>query len=904
MSVRTPIYSIVLAAGKGRRMRNQVCHKVCFQIAGIPAIHRALDAYNRIGVTRNVIVVGDLAGQVVETVGRKFRNVVFAYQPDALGTGDAARCGLQALSEISPEARILVVAGDKIIDNATLTRLVERCEETDADLGVLVSPATWGGESAGRVLFDSADRPLAIVESADIRLRACRAAVLKFLNSDDCVATADDLRTMVTRHLGKSGMLETVFEADLSAALSDPIDRRVLSERLRQLACDFRFDDSALTFTAAEAQAAPWCNESVYLVRKRALDFGLEFLPSRNAQGELYLTDGIGAIFRAGGEQGPRFRVCHVPTTTQWEVLSYNNPEELLHIEDFFQGRRRQTLEDLQARLGPQRMRTVRQWLELFPEQGQPTSSVSAALAEFYGTDPTTLQERCHAYRAALTCFRDNFGEDRHAILVRSPGRINVMGRHIDWQGGRCNLMAVSQECVMVVSPRSDDAIEARNVHPDQFPDVSISLGQLVSWLNWDDWLSVVNSGELLRHLRESAGNWSLYIEAAMLRLQMAYRDRQFCGMDLAVCGNIPVAAGLSSSSAIVVATAESALALHDLDITPRQFVNFCGEGEWFVGTRGGSADHAAMKYGARSTINHVKFHDFELLQQLAFPATHTLVVCNSHVQARKAGGARQAFNSRVGSYLAGIQLVRSHFRQYAALIQFVRDISPEVLQVPPSRIYEILMALPETITAAEVRRRFQTQPDHWATLSSHFDDVPGPTLYPVRGVVMFGVAECQRAIRAADCLARGDMEELGALMTISHNGERCFTTRPDGTQVAFETDISDRALQALIADLTSQDLQRTERAQLYNQPGAYRCSTPEIDAIVDTALRTPGVAGAQIAGAGLGGCAMILVRNDAVTQLEHRLNQDYFQPRDLPPGTIRCLPSAGSGLLAIGGNP
>ncbi len=100
MPESTPLFTIVLAAGKGRRMRNRYMHKVCFDIAGVPTIVRALDTYNRLGVLQNVIVVGEMAGQVVETVGERFSNVVFAYQPDALGTGDAARCGLQALAAI------------------------------------------------------------------------------------------------------------------------------------------------------------------------------------------------------------------------------------------------------------------------------------------------------------------------------------------------------------------------------------------------------------------------------------------------------------------------------------------------------------------------------------------------------------------------------------------------------------------------------------------------------------------------------------------------------------------------------------------------------------------------------------------------------------------------------------
>ena len=53
--------------------------------------------------------------------------------------------------------------------------------------------------------------------------------------------------------------------------------------------------------------------------------------------------------------------------------------------------------------------------------------------------------------------------------------------------------------------------------------------------------------------------------------------------------------------------------------------------------------------------------------------------------------------------------------------------------------------------------------------------------------------------------------------------------------------------------DLESGEPERVERAQLHWQPGSYRCSVPEIDHMVDLALRVEGVVGAQLAGAGLG---------------------------------------------------
>lgn len=905
MPDESPLFTIVLAAGKGRRMRNRYMHKVCFDIAGVPTIVRALDTFNRLGVTQNIVVVGEMAGQVVETVGERFSNVIFAYQPLALGTGDAARCGLQALTALHNDIRILVVAGDKVIDSSVLARLIDSFCSSGSDLQILATPSELGGASAGRILLDKSGRPAAIAELADIRLRACRAAIGQYLEAAGDGATADGLQQILAACSGKLPALEVIFGPEVGHELSpmeagDRIDACRLLDVLHRLPSSFRLAEDGDDVAAATALDSPLRNESVYLVRKGALAYGLQHMVTDNAQGEQYLTDAIGAVLSARADGRPRYRAGYVATRSAYDVMSYNNPEELLHITDHFRGRSQLSLSGMQKRLGHETMCTIREWLQRFSDDDQSRAATDKALAEYYGDDRELLAERREAYRAVLRRFASEFGEDRQVVIVRSPGRINVMGRHIDHQGGCCNLMAVNQEVIMVVSPRDDDRIEVRNVHPDRFPSASISLGRLVSQLNWDDWLSCINCEELERHLRQSAGQWSIYIEAAMLRMQMAYRDRILQGMDLVVHGNIPIAAGMSSSSALVVSTAEAAAALHGLEVTPSQFVNFCGEGEWFVGTRGGSADHAAMKYGAKGTINHVKFHEFELLEQIQFPESHRLVVCNSFMLARKAAGAKAAFNSRVASYRIGVELARRAFPNFAPLIHYVRDLVPDVLQVPPERIYQILLALPKSLTAADVRRTFASD-DVWSELGRYFERAESDDVYPVRGVMWFGIAECLRARAAADCLRRGDMCRLGQLMQTSHDGERCFRVDDDLHAVPFEVDISDDRLHALIDDLISWDQQRVAAAQLEQQPGAYRCSIREIDAIVDIAGRTPGVLGAQIAGAGLGGCAMVLVETDAVTDLEDRLQRYYYTPLKLPQGVMVCTPSAGSTLLRVG---
>src|SRR5262245_18039508 len=78
------------------------------------------------------------------------------------------------------------------------------------------------------------------------------------------------------------------------------------------------------------------------------------------------------------------------------------------------------------------------------------------------------------------------------------------------------------------------------------------------------------------------------------------------------------------------------------------------------------------------------------------------------------------------------------------------------------------------------------------------------------------------------------------------------------------------------------------------------RCSTREIDTLVDIACQCPGVLGAQIAGAGLGSRAMVLTEAGAVAALKQRLDEHFYQPKGLPSGVYPCTPATGSCVVAV----
>ena len=58
-----------------------------------------------------------------------------------------------------------------------------------------------------------------------------------------------------------------------------------------------------------------------------------------------------------------------------------------------------------------------------------------------------------------------------------------------------------------------------------------------------------------------------------------------------------------------------------------------------------------------------------------------------------------------------------------------------------------------------------------------------------------------------------------------------------------------------------------------------------------------PGVAGAQLAGAGLGGCIMILARRDCADAVRRALTKHFYRPRGLKPAILPCIATDGAGL-------
>ncbi|HID12131.1 MAG TPA: hypothetical protein EYP17_12685 [Candidatus Latescibacteria bacterium] len=525
---------------------------------------------------------------------------------------------------------------------------------------------------------------------------------------------------------------------------------------------------------------------------------------------------------------------------------------------------------------------SVREWLSRLEH---PDGPLRERIGELYGGDTAMISERVVLWRRALETFGRAYG-DREVALARSPARINLMGVHIEHRGGWVNYMTLAREVVAAVAPREDDLVVLHNLE-DRYPPRSFRISEELPLHKRGRWT------EFIEEARPPRGDWANYVKAAVLMLQDFLGDRPLRGMDAAVAGDIPEGSGMSSSSALVVASLEAALWANGLSVPPEKKVRLGGEGEWYVGTRGGSGDHAAMIFGRRDTVAHTRFFPLRV-EEVPFPEGYRVVACHSLREAKKSAGARDVFNSRIAAYEIGLRLLRTRFPKYAPKLKHLRDVNARTLGVDVARIYEVLKALPVICSQKEA---LKSLPGEREALERIFcTHNPPPEGYRVRDVCLFGLAECERGEVTAELLRGGRIWEFGELMYISHDGDRVVAYE-DGRPRPWSCPATDEYLDRLISDCRSPDSLRRERAMLRYQPGGYRCSTEELDLIVDLCKGVSGVVGAGLTGAGLGGVVLALVEEGAEGRLCEALEEGYYRPRGLPT-TVEVCRSVGGACI------
>lgn len=357
--------------------------------------------------------------------------------------------------------------------------------------------------------------------------------------------------------------------------------------------------------------------------------------------------------------------------------------------------------------------------------------------------------------QAVAEKFKAKFNE-RPALFL-SPGRVNLIGEHTDYNEGFVLPGATDKAIAFAAAPRPDDVCHF----------VSHDFGQEIRCE--------------LPSLHRSPLRWPDYLQGVLEQFLKA--GHPIRGLNVVFGGDIPVGAGMSSSAAVEAGLAFILNHVFRLGLDSLTLVKLAQKAEnEFVGVRCGIMDQFINIHGRAGTVLKLDCRSLDY-EYVPFEfETLRIVVCDTLVRHELASSE---YNARRAQCEEGVRVLQT----FDPSVRNLRDATLEML--------------------ASRRRAFD------------------PVVFRRCAYVL---QENGRVGEAGRALSSGDIAAVGRLMSASHAGLR----------------------------------------------DDYEVSCPELDALVESAARVPGVHGARMMGGGFGGCTINLVDEAAIPEFRNTVERDY----------------------------
>ncbi|KVH90195.1 galactokinase-like [Cynara cardunculus var. scolymus] len=460
---------------------------------------------------------------------------------------------------------------------------------------------------------------------------------------------------------------------------------------------------------------------------------------------------------------------------------------------------------------------------------------IQSKLESVYGLG-SQLEETQLRFSNLKSKFVEFFGHPPH-IYARSPGRVNLIGEHVDHQGYSVLPMAIRQDTIVAVRKRN--AGESEKLL--RIANVNSKFTMCTYPVDPNQEIDVKNH------------RWGHYFICGYKGFYEYARSRGLdvglpVGLDVIVDGTVPVGSGLSSSAALVCSSAIAVMAVLNVNLQKKELAQLACECERHIGTQSGGMDQAISimaKIGFAELIDFCPIHATDV----KLPAGGSFVIANSLTESKKAITAATNYNNRVvelrlASIVLGIKLGMKP-QEAISKLKTLSDVEglctsfagthgssdpllavKKFLKEDPYTVEDI-----EKITSESLRSIF-------ANSTSSLDVLAAAKHYKLFQRAYHVYSEAKRVYVFKDVVSSNSTEEeklkkLGDVMNDSHHSCKVL----------------------------------------------YQCSCPELEELVKV-CRDNGALGARLTGAGWGGCAVALVNESLVPQFILNLKEQFYQSR------------------------
>ena len=485
---------------------------------------------------------------------------------------------------------------------------------------------------------------------------------------------------------------------------------------------------------------------------------------------------------------------------------------------------------------------------------------------------PVELEQR---FNNLIKAFKGKYGH-KADFVSRSPGRVNIIGEHVDYSLYNVLPAAVTVDVLIAVrvvktDGNTEPTIKIANVNSNKYPSKDVVIP---------------SSGTV--DVDKESHSWSNYFLAG-LKGSLEYLRKHFGdsfnanGMELLIHGNVPAGGGLSSSAAFVCASALAVMAANGHDISKQDLLDLCIVSERAVGVFSGGMDQAASIFSERGYLLYCRFFPTFSAEHIPVPVSDpevTFLVAQSFVTSDKAVTAPIHYNLRVVECtLATVALAKLH------------DIA---LNPDESSLGFCLRNFQEEIMKKDGRREepMAAQVDSMIGIIKSKLDKESYTREDVANILGISVEVLERQYMSKFPIRA---ESFKLRQRASHVAEEAARVLKFRETLTTSGKLDQEKL------LYLGDLMNETQASCRD---VYECSCPEIDEICSIAHKA-GAYGTRLTGAGWGGCTVHMVPQNKVAAVTEALKQEYYYKRfpkiskeEFEEAIVISKPSQGSSLI------
>ncbi|MCJ1418876.1 galactokinase [Xylographa parallela] len=438
-------------------------------------------------------------------------------------------------------------------------------------------------------------------------------------------------------------------------------------------------------------------------------------------------------------------------------------------------------------------------------------------------------------------------------FIARSPGRVNIIGEHIDYSLYEVLPMAIEADVIVAIatSAAQEAKVTISNVNSQKFKS--------------NEFIIPAN-GEL--DIDSATHEWTNYFKAgvkgALGLIKAGDASVTPRSMSVLVDGNVPSGGGLSSSAAFVCASALAVLhANRSEPVSKKELVELAIVSERAVGVNSGGMDQAASVFSVRGDAVSVSFSPELHAEPIAFPKTEppiTFMIAQSFVAADKHVTAPECYNLRVVECTLAAEFIATHLH-----LSLESDSSPlsQSLRGFQNAYYASRHGTLESSSWNEEEKLSHMVEVVEKTLS----DKSGYTRDSIAAVLNIQVPELeQRYMTKFPVRASKFMLRQRALHVFQ---EAIRVTR---FKALLKTPPPENGHDDLLGSLGAlmNETQTSCRE-------TYECSCPELDELC-TIAREAGAYGSRLTGAGWGGCTVHLVPMGKVDEVRKAWEEKYYR--------------------------